>query len=54
MYLINAEDLLTVVKLINRLPDGYIKNGDMYDGLYKVLSESELKKISSIGIFEEV
>lgn len=54
MYLINAKDLPTVVRLINRLPDGYLNKGNMYDGFYEVLSESELEKIWSVGIFEEV
>lgn len=50
MYCISAKDLTTVVKLINRLPDRYIKNGNLYDGVYNQLSKDELKEICSRGI----
>lgn len=50
MYLISANDLYTVVCLIHRLPDRYIKNGDHYDGVYNELTRAELKAICSRGI----
>lgn len=50
MYLISAKDLYTVVTLINRLPDRYLKNGNLYDGVYNTLSKDELEKICSRGI----
>ena len=50
MYLISANDLYTVVCLIHRLPDRYIKNGDHYDGVYNELTRAELKEICSRGI----
>ena len=50
MYLISAKDLYTVVTLIRRLPDRYLKNGNLYDGIYNTLSKDELKKICSRGI----
>lgn len=54
MYLIKAKDLYTVVKLIDRLPSRYIKNGNMYDGVYE-LSGNERVRIYTAGIiFEEV
>lgn len=54
MYLIKAKDLYTVVKLIDRLPVRYIKNGNMYDGVY-ALSGNERVRIYTAGInFEEV
>lgn len=54
MYLIKAKDLYTVVKLIGRLPVRYIKNGNMYDGVY-ALSGNERLRIYKAGIsIEEV
>lgn len=50
MYLISAKDLYTVVTLIKRLPDRYLKNGNLYDGVYNVLNKDELEKICSRGI----
>ena len=50
MYLISAKDLYTVVTLIGRLPDRYLKNGNLYDGVYNMLSKDELEKICSHGI----
>ena len=47
MHLISAKDLYTVVTLIKRLPDKYLKNGNLYDGVYNTLSKDELKKICS-------
>lgn len=54
MYLIKGKDLYTAVKLIGRLPVRYIKNGNMYDGVY-VLSGAERVRICTAGIiFEEL
>lgn len=50
MYVISARDLHTVVTLIGRLPDRYIKNGNLYDGVYNKLSRAELEQICSRGI----
>lgn len=50
MYLISANDLYTVVTLIKRLPDRYIKNGNLYDGVYNELTSAELAKICRRGI----
>ena len=50
MYLISAKDLYTVVTLIRRLPDRYLKNGNLYVGVYNTLNKDELKKICSRGI----
>ena len=50
MYLLSAKDLYTVVTLIKLLPDRYLKNENLYDGVYNTLSEDELKKICSRGI----
>lgn len=50
MYVISARDLHTVVTLIGRLPDRYIKNGNLYDGVYNRLSQHELEQICSRGI----
>lgn len=50
MYVISARDLHTVVMLIGRLPDRYIKNGNLYDGVYNRLSQPELEQICSRGI----
>lgn len=52
MYLVKAVDLYRAVQLIGRLPDSYVKDGNLYDGLYKDLSTSELEKIR--GMLEEV
>lgn len=46
MYRINGNDLYRVVVRINRLPDKYVKNGNMYDGIYNYLTQDEIKKIS--------
>lgn len=50
MYLISAKNIYTVVTLINRLPDRYLKNGNLYDGVYNTLGKDELEKICSRGI----
>lgn len=50
MYLISSKDLYTVVTLIRRLPDRYLKNGNLYDGVYNTLNKDELEKICSRGI----
>lgn len=50
MYVISARDLYTVVTLIGRLPDRYVKNGNLYDGVYSELTQIELDQICSRGI----
>ena len=50
MYLVKAVDLFGAVKFIGRLPDSYVKNGNLYDGIYKYLSVPELLIIRDAGI----
>ena len=50
MYVISARDLPTVVTLIGRLPDRYVENGNLYDGVYNKLSPTELEQSCSRGI----
>lgn len=45
MYRILGKYLYTVVNLINKLPDKYVKNGTVYDGIYNNLTQDEIKKI---------
>ena len=49
MYLISAKDLYTVVTLIERLPDRYLRNRNLFDGVYNMISKDELKKSCSRG-----
>lgn len=46
MYRIFHKYLYSVVAKINRLPDKYVKNGNLYDGIYNNLTQDEIKKIS--------
>lgn len=52
MYTISANDLYSVVTLINRLPDRYITcgQGKLVWGIYNTLTTEELEKICSCGI----
>lgn len=50
MYLIKGVDLFRAVQFIDRLPDSYVKNGNLYDGLYKDLSVLELLILHDVGI----
>ena len=50
MHVISARDLPTVVTLIGRLPDRYVKNENLYDGVYNKLSPTELEQTRARGI----
>ncbi len=52
MFVIDANDLYTVVTLINRLPDRYITcgQGKLSYAIYNSLTPAELEKICSRNI----
>ena len=50
MDLVKGVDLFRAVQFIDRLPDSYVKNGNLYDGLYKDLSVLELLILHDVGI----
>lgn len=50
---INYKNLDEVVRVLNRLPDRWIKNGEhphMYDGEYIFLSYQELERLTALDL----